>query len=149
MLLVLLPRNKPNSYVVPDLFIWITFYIWIPWCICLLFLNYNLNTFFLSFTALVTTFNVEIGITGAILTKLDGDSRGGAALSVKEVLWLFSLFQKPLLKVSSLNLAGTWFPPNLQAFLLILELNITNHKSLPDQGHCLHFKNSWRTFLFI
>ncbi|CAL1394828.1 unnamed protein product [Linum trigynum] len=35
--------------------------------------------------ALVTTFNVEIGITGAILTKLDGDSRGGAALSVKEV----------------------------------------------------------------
>ncbi|KAG6506344.1 hypothetical protein ZIOFF_031667 [Zingiber officinale] len=34
---------------------------------------------------LVTTFNIEIGITGAILTKLDGDSRGGAALSVKEV----------------------------------------------------------------
>jgi len=33
----------------------------------------------------VTTFNLEIGITGAILTKLDGDSRGGAALSVKEV----------------------------------------------------------------
>lgn len=33
----------------------------------------------------MTTFNVEIGITGAILTKLDGDSRGGAALSVKEV----------------------------------------------------------------
>ncbi|KAI8554270.1 hypothetical protein RHMOL_Rhmol05G0084900 [Rhododendron molle] len=36
-------------------------------------------------SALVTTFNLEIGITGAILTKLDGDSRGGAALSVKEV----------------------------------------------------------------
>ncbi|KAJ6316372.1 hypothetical protein OIU78_019624 [Salix suchowensis] len=35
--------------------------------------------------ALVTTFNLEIGITGAILTKLDEDSRGGAALSVKEV----------------------------------------------------------------
>ncbi|KAL8152934.1 LOW QUALITY PROTEIN: hypothetical protein V2J09_010694 [Rumex salicifolius] len=35
--------------------------------------------------ALVTTFNVEIGISGAILTKLDGDSRGGAALSVREV----------------------------------------------------------------
>ncbi|ERN16580.1 hypothetical protein AMTRI_Chr11g96610 [Amborella trichopoda] len=35
--------------------------------------------------ALVTTFNIEIGITGTILTKLDGDSRGGAALSVKEV----------------------------------------------------------------
>lgn len=34
---------------------------------------------------LVTAFNIEIGITGAILTKLDGDSRGGAALSVKEV----------------------------------------------------------------
>ncbi|CAK9179185.1 unnamed protein product [Ilex paraguariensis] len=38
------------------------------------------------FAALVTTFNLEIGITGAILTKLDGDSRGGAALSVKERL---------------------------------------------------------------
>ncbi|KAK7264597.1 hypothetical protein RJT34_32206 [Clitoria ternatea] len=33
--------------------------------------------------SLVTTFNLEIGITGAILTKLDGDSRGGAALSVR------------------------------------------------------------------
>ena len=33
----------------------------------------------------MTAFSVEIGITGAILTKLDGDSRGGAALSVKEV----------------------------------------------------------------
>ena len=27
-------------------------------------------------------FNQDVGITGAILTKLDGDSRGGAALSV-------------------------------------------------------------------
>ncbi|KAG9459156.1 hypothetical protein H6P81_003664 [Aristolochia fimbriata] len=35
--------------------------------------------------ALVTSFNLEVGITGAILTKLDGDSRGGAALSVREV----------------------------------------------------------------
>lgn len=35
--------------------------------------------------ALVAAFNLEIGITGAILTKLDGDSRGGAALSVREV----------------------------------------------------------------
>jgi hypothetical protein len=34
---------------------------------------------------LVAAFNQEVGITGAILTKLDGDSRGGAALSVKEV----------------------------------------------------------------
>lgn len=42
------------------------------------------------FTALVTTFNVEIGITGAILTKLDGDSRGGAALSVREVCLLLA-----------------------------------------------------------
>ncbi|MCR5741936.1 MAG: signal recognition particle protein [Gammaproteobacteria bacterium] len=31
------------------------------------------------------TFNKEVGITGAILTKLDGDQRGGAALSVKSV----------------------------------------------------------------
>jgi signal recognition particle subunit SRP54 len=34
---------------------------------------------------LTRTFHDEIGITGAILTKLDGDSRGGAALSVRQV----------------------------------------------------------------
>ncbi len=27
----------------------------------------------------------QVGITGAILTKMDGDARGGAALSVREV----------------------------------------------------------------
>lgn len=42
-------------------------------------------------SALVGAFNVEIGITGAILTKLDGDSRGGAALSIKEVSQLAKL----------------------------------------------------------
>ena len=47
-----------------------------------LFSNYH---FYLIPPALVTSFNLEIGITGAILTKLDGDSRGGAALSIKEV----------------------------------------------------------------
>ncbi len=34
---------------------------------------------------LTRTFHEEIGITGAILTKLDGDTRGGAALSVRHV----------------------------------------------------------------
>ncbi len=32
-----------------------------------------------------TTFNQEIGIDGVIITKLDGDTRGGAALSIKAV----------------------------------------------------------------
>ena len=32
-----------------------------------------------------STFNEELGIDGIILTKLDGDTRGGAALSVKKV----------------------------------------------------------------
>jgi len=31
------------------------------------------------------TFNKEVGLTGLILTKLDGDARGGAALSVRSV----------------------------------------------------------------
>ena len=31
------------------------------------------------------TFNTEVGITGLILTKLDGDARGGAALSIQAV----------------------------------------------------------------
>jgi len=34
---------------------------------------------------LTRAFSEQIGITGAILTKLDGDTRGGAALSVREV----------------------------------------------------------------
>jgi signal recognition particle subunit SRP54 len=34
---------------------------------------------------LTYTFHKEISITGAILTKLDGDSRGGAALSIRQV----------------------------------------------------------------
>ncbi len=34
---------------------------------------------------LTRTFHNKIGITGAILTKLDGDSRGGAALSVRRI----------------------------------------------------------------
>ena len=33
-----------------------------------------------------STFNEKIGITGVALTKLDGDARGGAALSIKAVL---------------------------------------------------------------
>ncbi|KAF3888931.1 MULTISPECIES: signal recognition particle protein [Nostocales] len=34
---------------------------------------------------LTRTFHQQIGITGAILTKMDGDSRGGAALSVRQI----------------------------------------------------------------
>ena len=32
-----------------------------------------------------SAFNEAVGIDGIIMTKLDGDSRGGAALSVREV----------------------------------------------------------------
>lgn len=32
-----------------------------------------------------TTFNEKLDITGVVLTKLDGDTRGGAALSIREV----------------------------------------------------------------
>ncbi|NBD18080.1 MAG: signal recognition particle protein [Cyanobacteria bacterium] len=34
---------------------------------------------------LTDTFHQQVGVTGAILTKLDGDTRGGAALSVRQV----------------------------------------------------------------
>lgn len=34
---------------------------------------------------LAKKFDSEVGITGAILTKMDGDTRGGAALSIKQV----------------------------------------------------------------
>ena len=35
--------------------------------------------------SLTAAFNEAVGITGAVLTKMDGDARGGAALSVREV----------------------------------------------------------------
>ena len=34
---------------------------------------------------LTRAFHEKVGITGAVLTKLDGDSRGGAALSIRQV----------------------------------------------------------------
>ena len=34
---------------------------------------------------LTRAFHEQVGITGAVLTKLDGDSRGGAALSIRQV----------------------------------------------------------------
>jgi signal recognition particle subunit SRP54 len=34
---------------------------------------------------LTKVFNEKVGLSGAILTKLDGDSRGGAALSIKKI----------------------------------------------------------------
>ncbi|ACB52820.1 signal recognition particle protein [Crocosphaera subtropica ATCC 51142] len=34
---------------------------------------------------LTRTFHDQIGVTGAILTKMDGDTRGGAALSVRQI----------------------------------------------------------------
>lgn len=34
---------------------------------------------------LTRTFHQQIGITGAILTKMDGDTRGGAALSIRQI----------------------------------------------------------------
>jgi signal recognition particle subunit SRP54 len=34
---------------------------------------------------LTQTFHSQIGVTGAILTKMDGDTRGGAALSVRRI----------------------------------------------------------------
>ena len=34
---------------------------------------------------LTRAFHDQVGITGAVLTKLDGDSRGGAALSIRKV----------------------------------------------------------------
>ena len=34
------------------------------------------------------TFNEKLGVDGVILTKLDGDARGGAALSIKAVTGL-------------------------------------------------------------
>lgn len=49
------------------------------------------------------TFNSRIGIDGAVLTKLDGDSRGGAALSVRHVTQVPILFAGMGEKLSDLE----------------------------------------------
>jgi hypothetical protein len=45
-----------------------------------LFFFYKLVSYFLHF--FLPSYS-EVGITGAVLTKLDGDTRGGAAISVR------------------------------------------------------------------
>mgnify|MGYP002627243803 CR=1 FL=1 len=51
-----------------------------------------------------TEFDEKVGITGVILTKLDGDSRGGAALSVKTVTG------KPILYAGSRRISRSFIP---------------------------------------
>lgn len=61
------------------------------------------------------TFNQKIGIDGVILTKLDGDTRGGAALSVKTVT------QKPIKFVGmgeKLNDLEQFFPDRMASRIL-------------------------------
>ena len=50
-----------------------------------------------------STFNEKIGIDGVILTKLDGDTRGGAALSIKAVTGCPILFVGMVEKLSDLE----------------------------------------------
>ena len=45
----------------------------------------NITTYCLIVYHTQIRFNDDIGITGAILTKMDGDTRGGSALSVRGV----------------------------------------------------------------
>lgn len=46
---------------------------------------------------LASIFDDKIGITGSVLTKMDGDTRGGAALSVQVSFALVDMFlSKPL-----------------------------------------------------
>ena len=62
---------------------------------------------------LTRTFHEQIGVTGAILTKMDGDTRGGAALSVRRDFWSaglnLSAWAKKL-KRSSLSTPIAWLP---------------------------------------
>jgi len=53
---------------------------------------------------IATTFNDEIGITGSILTMLDGSSRAGAAISIKDVTGKPLLFEGVGEKVQDLQL---------------------------------------------
>ena len=56
---------------------------------------------------LTAKFNGDVGITGAILTKMDGDTRGGAALSVRGVsgtIFYYINFQTIYSSLSSLYL---------------------------------------------
>ncbi len=61
------------------------------------------------------TFNEKIGITGVILTKLDGDTRGGAALSIRSVTG------KPILYIGmgeKLNDLEQFYPDRMASRIL-------------------------------
>ena len=57
------------------------------------------------------TFDEELGVTGVMLTKLDGDTRGGAALSVRAVTGKpikFSGVGEKLDQISSRSTPTAW-----------------------------------------
>ena len=87
---------------------------------------------------LVKTFDDEIGLTGAILSKADGDSRGGAALSMKAVTG------KPIKFVSNgekMDDIEAFYPERMASRILgmgdVLTLVEKAEDALPDVDHGL------------
>lgn len=60
-------------------------------------------------------FNDQLGLTGIILTKLDGDARGGAALSIREMVGKPILFSGVGEKLEALE---TFYPDRLASRIL-------------------------------
>ena len=69
-----------------------------------------------------STFDEKIGIDGVILTKLDGDTRGGAALSIRAVTgnrFCMLVWEKSFLTWNSF-IRSEWLPESLEWVMYLL-----------------------------
>ncbi len=95
-----------------------------------------------------TTFNEKLGIDGVVLTKLDGDTRGGAALSVKSVTGKPIKFAAMGEKLSDIE---PFFPDRMASRILgmgdVLSL-IEKAQETYDEKKAIELEKKMRTMTF-
>lgn len=99
---------------------------------------------------LTKSFNDAVGLTGAILTKMDGDSRGGAALSVKAVSGQPIKFVGSGEKMDALE---PFYPDRMASRILGMGdiLSLVRHPlfSSPQMSYMVHDSSSCRASCMI
>ena len=94
------------------------------------------------------TFNDKIGIDGVILTKLDGDTRGGAALSIRSVTG------KPILYIGmgeKLSDLEQFYPDRMASRILgmgDIQSLIEKAAAQVDEEQALSLIHIYKTFVF-
>ena len=75
------------------------------------------------------TFNTQLDVTGILLTKIDGDARGGAALSVREAVG------KPIKYISTgekLDALEAFYPDRMASRILVWAMSSLWSKSTAE-----------------